>query len=456
MVFTPPDTAAGSCFLQSLYGTAFNTAHALASAARACPRLRRFALLSNAADPATSECWIPPSHRHTPLALGRMPCLTSLALMVPLDDADLVAIAENCPQLASLALGGATITDAGLTRAAGSLRGLERLELDLSPAKRRGAGPGQGPLPVGGYAVTDAGLCAVAAACPLLTGLSLREHEACEGAGDGAPADVGATARGSLTLGRAAGAALAAHCPAFSALRLDSLRCAVPLALFEALGGARALRRLQLRYCEVTDGGHAAVVDAVAGGGFSALETLTVRLPLYNEGSYCVRRCCKREDAAMRRLARVRPDVRLEYSYQSDDPHYEADGIAHVCARVWGPWLRGTGALQAAACAALHTLRSACRPRYEGPGGRLSCLGPLHGLPEHGSQGVSAASKGSSTGATQSMHDWHWSWTPWGAHRALCPRCAKSPLFSTPGSHGSQGLEFRTPDAVLNGSCTPL
>ena len=31
-----------------------------------------------------------------------------------------------------------------------------------------------------------------------------------------------------------------------------------------------------------------------------------------------------------------------------------------------------------------------------------------------------------------------------GAHRALCPRCAKSQLFSTTGSHGSQGPEFCT------------
>ena len=31
-----------------------------------------------------------------------------------------------------------------------------------------------------------------------------------------------------------------------------------------------------------------------------------------------------------------------------------------------------------------------------------------------------------------------------GAHRALCPRCAKSWLFSTTGSHGSQGPEFCT------------
>ena len=43
-----------------------------------------------------------------------------------------------------------------------------------------------------------------------------------------------------------------------------------------------------------------------------------------------------------------------------------------------------------------------------------------------------------------------------GAHRALCPRCAKSRLFSTTGSHGSQGPEFCTPDAVLNGSCMLL
>ena len=42
-----------------------------------------------------------------------------------------------------------------------------------------------------------------------------------------------------------------------------------------------------------------------------------------------------------------------------------------------------------------------------------------------------------------------------GAPRALCPRCAKSRLFSTTGSHGSQGSEFCAPDAVLNGSLGP-
>ena len=44
----------------------------------------------------------------------------------------------------------------------------------------------------------------------------------------------------------------------------------------------------------------------------------------------------------------------------------------------------------------------------------------------------------------------------WGAHRALCLRCANSRLFSTTGSQGFQGPEFCTPDAVLNGSCMPL
>ena len=37
-------------------------------------------------------------------------------------------------------------------------------------------------------------------------------------------------------------------------------------------------------------------------------------------------------------------------------------------------------------------------------------------------------------------------WTRWG--RSV--RCAKSRLFSTPGSHGSQDPEFCTPDAVFN------
>ena len=39
-----------------------------------------------------------------------------------------------------------------------------------------------------------------------------------------------------------------------------------------------------------------------------------------------------------------------------------------------------------------------------------------------------------------------------GAHRALCPCCAKSRLFFTTCSHGSQGPQFCTP----NGSCTLL
>ena len=43
-----------------------------------------------------------------------------------------------------------------------------------------------------------------------------------------------------------------------------------------------------------------------------------------------------------------------------------------------------------------------------------------------------------------------------GTHPALCARCAKRRLFSTPGSHGSQGPGFCTPDAVLNGSRTLL
>ena len=43
-----------------------------------------------------------------------------------------------------------------------------------------------------------------------------------------------------------------------------------------------------------------------------------------------------------------------------------------------------------------------------------------------------------------------------GAHHALCACCAKRRQFSTPGSHGSPGPEFCTPDAVLNGSCTLL
>ena len=36
------------------------------------------------------------------------------------------------------------------------------------------------------------------------------------------------------------------------------------------------------------------------------------------------------------------------------------------------------------------------------------------------------------------------------------PRAVRSRLFFTTGSHGSQGPEFCTPDAVLNGSCTLL
>ena len=36
-----------------------------------------------------------------------------------------------------------------------------------------------------------------------------------------------------------------------------------------------------------------------------------------------------------------------------------------------------------------------------------------------------------------------------GAHRALCAHCAKSWLFSTTGSHGSQGPEFCTLQPLL-------
>ena len=43
-----------------------------------------------------------------------------------------------------------------------------------------------------------------------------------------------------------------------------------------------------------------------------------------------------------------------------------------------------------------------------------------------------------------------------GGIRGRTVRCAKSRLFSTPGSHGSRGPELCTPDAVLNGSCTLL
>ena len=42
------------------------------------------------------------------------------------------------------------------------------------------------------------------------------------------------------------------------------------------------------------------------------------------------------------------------------------------------------------------------------------------------------------------------------ANRVLCARCANSRLSSTTGSHGSQGPEFCSLDAVLNGSCTLL
>ena len=37
----------------------------------------------------------------------------------------------------------------------------------------------------------------------------------------------------------------------------------------------------------------------------------------------------------------------------------------------------------------------------------------------------------------------------WGAHRALCTGCAKSRLFLTKGSHGSQGPEFCTLQPLL-------
>ena len=41
-----------------------------------------------------------------------------------------------------------------------------------------------------------------------------------------------------------------------------------------------------------------------------------------------------------------------------------------------------------------------------------------------------------------------WSVPIW-VHRALCPRCAKSQLFSSTGSHGSQGPEFCTLQPLL-------
>ena len=37
-----------------------------------------------------------------------------------------------------------------------------------------------------------------------------------------------------------------------------------------------------------------------------------------------------------------------------------------------------------------------------------------------------------------------------GAHCALCPGCGKSRLFSTTSSHGPQGPEFCTPNAIWN------
>ena len=40
-------------------------------------------------------------------------------------------------------------------------------------------------------------------------------------------------------------------------------------------------------------------------------------------------------------------------------------------------------------------------------------------------------------------------WQPTGAHRALRARCVKSRLFSTTGSYGSQGPDFRTLQPLL-------
>ena len=83
----------------------------------------------------------------------------------------------------------------------------------------------------------------------------------------------------------------------------------------------------------------------------------------------------------------------------------------------------------------------------------MDCNQPVPDTPQGG------ATKGLVNGEQQYSHTSYSNTTApctMGAHRALCPRCAKSRLSSTAGSHGSQGPEFRTPDAALNGSCTLL
>ena len=84
---------------------------------------------------------------------------------------------------------------------------------------------------------------------------------------------------------------------------------------------------------------------------------------------------------------------------------------------------------------------------------------PSRALPPHGDpralvvfQGPGPClrkAKGGGVSPSKSRHR-----HPQGAHRALCLRCAKSRRLSTAGSHGSQGPELRTPDAVLTGSCS--
>ena len=92
---------------------------------------------------------------------------------------------------------------------------------------------------------------------------------------------------------------------------------------------------------------------------------------------------------------------------------------------------RGQGLL----CITLHPSR--CAPCNEYLPSRAECwAGRLH--------------------APKSVCTEKWPLGSWGAHRELCPCCAKSRLFFTTGSHGSQGPEFCTFHAVLNGSCTLL
>ena len=112
-------------------------------------------------------------------------------------------------------------------------------------------------------------------------------------------------------------------------------------------------------------------------------------------------------------------------------------------------------------------------PRSEGPSYLRRADVALKGRAKDGTEGHSAwhtVGRGYSRGrrgavGKDEMHRWENLIGPFLVHHLLGLRgcsvrraraCPQRRLFSTAGSHGSQGPELSTPDAVLNGSCTPL